>query len=155
MKVNQLTRHNFEKWGQFFDSGEQAALKECDGFNYAGNVGVFPASGECSISVLQPLKREMAVEKMEMHKETPEVCIAMENDCVIVVADGGDGGPDPGTMQAFLLKQGCTVIYNAGIWHWVPFPVGEGRCKQLIIYKNNTGANDFYMQQLSQKEPLE
>lgn len=155
MKTKILTQKSFEKWGQFFDAGDEEKLQKCDGFNYAGNTAVFQAMGECSISVLEPVMREKVLKCMEMHKETEEVCIAIEKDCIITVAKGDEKGPDTETLEAFVLREGCTVIYKAGTWHWVPFPIDSDVCKQLIIYKNHTGDNDFYMEAVNPEISLE
>jgi ureidoglycolate hydrolase len=81
---------------------------------------------------------------MERHIETAEMCVAIEGDCIIAVGQGEPASPDPATIEWFRLEQGDTVIYNPGVWHWVPFAAGDETCRQLIVYKNQTGKNDFF-----------
>ena len=150
IKVNELTKNNFEAWGKFISADEQNNLQRYDGFNYVGNIAVAHINSPLSFSILEPLEREIVLVQMESHKETSEICVALENECLFFVAADKNGFPDEENIKAFLLKAGDTVIYNPSVWHWVPFATKNRSCKQLIIYKDQTGKNDFYAHKLSQ-----
>lgn len=150
MEVCQVNEKNFAKFGKFISADQNKSREHFDGFFYTGNIAVcelFPAT---SISLLEPEKRDISLKSMEAHKETEEVCIAIKNDCLFFVAEDVNGSPDVNNIHAFILREGDTVIYAKGVWHWVPFCINSEYCKQLIVYKNNTGANDFYQYDLSE-----
>jgi len=151
MVAQQLSKQGFANWGDYISANDRNNVLVEEDFHYVGNIAVFPLEGDVSASVLIPCKREIVLWKMERHKDTAEVCVALKNDSVFFVAQDCDGHPDIDNIQAFYLRQGDTIVFKAGIWHWVPFPVEADQCK-LLIYKNNTGDDDFYLEELT--EPI-
>lgn len=148
MNIEPLTKDAFAPFGTFISAKETQNKKCFDGFDYIGNIAVAPLWERTSLSLLQPKRRELVLTKMEAHKNTVELCIAIENDCILFVATDKEGKPDTSNIHAFYLCCGDTVAYDKGIWHWVPFPVEDESCKQLILYKDNTGNEDFYSYEL-------
>lgn len=152
MNVKQLTKENFVKWGQFISADNIENQGDYGDFKYTGNVAVLELWPATSASILEPIKRDIRLECLEAHKNTIEICVAIKNDCVIFVAEDKNDEPDPASVEAFYLKDGDTVVYGKGVWHWIPFAVNTPSCKQLIVYKDKTGDNDFYKFEL--KTPI-
>ena len=148
---NVLTKETFKKWGDYVAAGDVDNQTQNEAFNHVPDIAVFDLDGPISASILEPKKRENVLTCMERHDKTPEMCVALEHDCIIAVAMDKDGKPDETTVETYLLKQGDTVIYHPGVWHWVPYAVNTDTCKHLIVYKYNTGKNDFFMEELYEK----
>lgn len=144
-----LSQSAFRQWGEYIPADETRNRTELASALHFGNIAVFSMQGELSASILRPFRREPVLRFMEMHRETAELCVELENDSVIVVAADREGKPDAATLQAFLLRQGDSVVYNPSVWHWVPYPVSEDGSRQLIVYKNHTGTNDFHKEELA------
>ena len=155
VSVKTLTKENFLCWGHFISADDTTGLKELSIANYVGNLAVADVGEKVSLSILNPFKRDLALKFMEQHKKTHEICVAIHEDCIITVARDANGEPDPSSIEAFVLKEGDTVVYSPEVWHWVPYATGDGKCKQLIIYKDQTGANDFIKKELQQPVELE
>ena len=153
--VKTLTKDNFRFWGQFISADDVTGLKQLSIANYVGNLAVAEVGGKVSLSILNPFKRDLTLKFMEQHQKTHEICVAIKEDCIITVTGDANGEPDPSSVEAFMLREGDTVVYSPGIWHWVPYSTGDGKGKQLIIYKDQTGANDFLKKELPQTIELE
>ena len=150
IEVKALTKESFIPWGQLVAAGDTTDLKQLSVANYVGNLAVAEMGEKVSLSILSPFKRDLTLKFMEKHKKTHEICVAIRGDCIITVARDLNGEPDPSSIEAFLLKESDTVVYAPDVWHWVPYATGDGDCKQLIIYQDQTGANDFYKKELSE-----
>jgi ureidoglycolate hydrolase len=155
IKVKTLTKEHFARWGQFIASNDTTGLTRLSIANYMGNLAVAELGNQLSISLLNPFNRELTLKFMEQHKKTHEICVAIREDCIITVAPDLNGVPNLDGIEAFFLKESDTVVYAPGIWHWVPFTVGTGEAKQLIIYKDQTGVYDFLKIELPQSIELE
>jgi ureidoglycolate hydrolase len=155
IKIQGLTRELFSPWGQFVPADCRSGMTQLSIANYAGNLAVAEVGEKASLSLLKPFNREFTLKCMEQHNKTHEICVAVQGDCVITVTRDLNGEPDSDNLEAFLLKQGDTVVYAPGVWHWVPFPAGTGESGQLIIYKDQTGANDFIKKELPRALELE
>lgn len=148
MKVTELTKEAFSPWGKYISADEESGRDSTPEFDYVGNIAVSKLMGPVSMSILHPAKRDIIVNQFESHRLTPEICTALRNNCIIFAAGDVNGVPDIPNTQAFLLKEGDTIVYDPGTWHWVPYPVDTQTCTQLIIYKDQTGKNDFYLHKL-------
>jgi ureidoglycolate lyase len=153
VKVKPLTKEAFSRWGYFISKDDTTDINRLSSANYIGNLAVFEMGEQVSVSILNPFKRKLIIAFMELHQETHELCVAIQNDCIITVAENMKNKPDSTSIEAFYLKEGDSVIYKNGVWHWVPFAVTDDGCKQLIVYKNQTGANDFTKHEF--QEPVE
>ncbi len=145
MKIAGLTKDSFSPWGAFIAAEEKRGCESSPDFDYVGNIAVVDFQGPLSLT---PKARDIVLTQVESHRETPEMCVALRHDCVIFVAGDKAGAPDAATIRAFLLKEGDTVVYAPGVWHWVPYAVGADACSQLIVYRDQTGRNDFHLHRL-------
>jgi ureidoglycolate hydrolase len=153
--VQELSKEVFAPWGYFVSRSDTTGISHLSTANYMGNLAAFDLGGRVSLSILNPFKREPVLKFMELHRETHEICVALYQDCIVTAARDNAGEPDPASLEAFYLKEGDTVVYAPGVWHWVPFAARAGECAQLIIYKDQTGANDFFKKELSQSAELQ
>ena len=57
-------------------------------------------------------------------------------------------------MAAFYVPQGQGVCIDAGVWHFVPYPIGTPvMCS--VIFANGTSQTDIYFDQLAEPVGLE
>jgi hypothetical protein len=105
----------------------------------------------CSAGALESVPRPMVLNRMERHLRSREALIALEGDAVLCVAppqesrNGGLSG-----ITAVRIRAGQAVILETGAWHWIPFPVGKGRARFLVIFRGGTGRDDLHYQDLAQ-----
>lgn len=142
-----LTHESIEGYGQLLHDTIMAPTFDGAEFAYTADFFKTNFEGPMTAILLVGHKREIKPEHLECHGKTVEILFEMENDAVIFLAKTGEDG-GPGEPEAFYFRQGQAVALNAGIWHWVPYPVGDASTKTLVIYKEGTGQNDFVMKDL-------
>jgi hypothetical protein len=130
-----------------------------------------PASGEFSFAIVSPelglgpglcagalacSHRKARLERMERHLRTPEILSAVQGDAILCAAppqeakDGAISG-----IAAIVVRQGQSVLLEAGAWHWIPFPLDAGGARFMVLFKNGTGDEDLEIRELRDPRDIE
>jgi hypothetical protein len=98
-----------------------------------------------STGSLECAPRPMAVAKMERHLKTREMLVALDGDAVVCMAPPQDpmGGSLTGVV-AVKMRLGEAIVMDTGTWHWIPFPTGKKTVRYLVVFRNQTGADDLH-----------
>ncbi len=136
-----ITEETFDGYGTILHSSAKDAAIDMDGFRFVADVFKFCSDIPFTVGILTGKKREIKRESAEKHANTVEILVQLENDAIVYLGKP-TVGDEPGELEEFLLRQGEAVALAQGAWHWVPYPVEEDACKTLVIFKENTGAND-------------
>jgi hypothetical protein len=109
----------------------------------------------CSAGVIVCAPRLMVLSRMERHLRTREALIGLDGEAVLCVAppqESANGGLS--RITAVRIRAGQALILETGAWHWIPFPVGEGTARFLVIFHSGTGKSDLHYHDLAQTLPL-
>jgi hypothetical protein len=130
-----------------------------------------PAAGEFSFDIVSPelglgpglcagslacAHRKARLEKMERHLRTPELLSAVQGDAIICVAppqeasDGAFAG-----VRALVVRQGQSILLEAGAWHWIPFPLNAEGARFMVLFRNRTGDEDLEIRELRDARDIE
>ena len=129
-------------------SGEECTFY-ADHFRYWKQQATLNIDGPVEVGVLQVKRNQLSFNQMERHDCSPELLIPLNGDFVLPVAMNTGPVPDLKNVQALHVKQGQAVLLNPGCWHWMPHPLVDD-IAILIIFKNNTSAEDLIIGDLSQ-----
>jgi hypothetical protein len=113
-------------------------------FLYAETLHDLGLAGPLSSGSLECASRPMAVAKMECHVKTPELLVALDGDAIVCCAPpqaAGSGGLKG--IVAVKMRAGEVLVMHTGTWHWIPFPTGKKTVRYLVVFRNQTGADDL------------
>jgi hypothetical protein len=87
----------------------------------------------------------MTVVKMERHLKTAEMLVALDGDAIVCMAPPQEpvGGSLTGVV-AVKMRLGEALVMETGTWHWIPFPTGKKTVRYLVVFRNQTGADDLH-----------
>ncbi|MDF2614413.1 MAG: Ureidoglycolate hydrolase [Clostridia bacterium] len=152
LQVKKLTQDNFKEYGVILSTDYFEQNGGDSNFGWWENLAVFEGIDRVSVNILRAKTRELIVEKLEYHNDTEEAVIPLGGkDQIIVVAKKGVLIEDE--IEAFYLEGTKGVVLNKGVRHFIPYPV-EGDVDNLIIFKDQTGANDLILEELQDKYKL-
>lgn len=137
----------FSRFGRFVASSEGFPLTGDASVTYREKVGVMALAGPVSVGVLNLATRgPQRFHELERHVATPELLVAVEGDVAFAVAPANQPAPAPDLSQvaAFRLRQGQAVIMRPGVWHGLPFPLGD-RASLLVVFQEGTPDRDFQL----------
>jgi len=147
LEVLKLTEENFKEFGSIISSEGRRPDAGDESFNWFEKLGALEGIDTVSINILECKQREMKIDKIEVHRQTPEAIIPLGGKPVIaVVAPAGDF--DESKMKAFLIDGDRGIMLNTGVRHFIPYPV-DGNVNCIIVFRHGTGANDLVFDQLS------
>lgn len=153
IKIQELTEENFKDFGQIIKIEGRKADGGDENFAWYEKLGLFEGIDKVSINILTAKKRELIIDKLEYHKETPEAIIPLGGNTVIALV-APEGKLDESKIKAFIIKANEGIILNPGVRHFIPYPLNvDTNC--LIIFKHATGANDLILENLSQNYEIE
>jgi hypothetical protein len=114
-------------------------------FLYAETQHDLGLTGPLSTGSLECAPRPMTVAKMECHLKTPEMLVALDGDAIVCMAPPQDpvGGALSGVV-AVKMRLGEALVMETGTWHWIPFPTGKKTVRYLVVFRNQTGADDLH-----------
>lgn len=153
--AQRVTSENFQRFGKVVAvSGGLKPDAQSEIQTYFGKLATMDCASSIQLGICVAKKRENVVGELEQHVDTQELLAALKGDFLVpvtssVVADGKEK-PDMGKMTAFRVNQGEGIVFDAGIWHWTPYPVAES-CDVLVGFKTDTPQNDFVSCELEEK----
>jgi len=150
-----VTPDGFKKFGKViavFPDRAPDAQSEIQ--TYYGQLAIMQCTDSIQLGICVAKKRENIVEELEQHVESPELLAALRGDFLVPVAPSitvdGKAVPDVEHAVAFRVNQGEGILFDVGVWHWTPYPVGES-CDVLVGFKTDTPKNDFIASGLKEK----
>jgi ureidoglycolate hydrolase len=151
--VQELNKENFKEFGNIIAADTKPRDGGDEGFDFWERLGVFQGIDKISVNVLRAKKRDLVIDKLEVHKDTPEAIIPLDGAEVVLVV--GPSGPfDESKVKAFKIGNGKGVIINHGVRHFIPYPIHNHNVDCLIVFKDATGANDLIFDQLSEPHQI-
>lgn len=147
IQVKELSAETFAPYGQVLTAYTGAPLADDEVITYWGGVGNAMFDGPVSAGMLFGHPRRMATNKLERHRKTPEVLVALEGDAAVCVGEPGE----PDRLSAFLIRQGESVALKKGAWHWTPFPTDEQDCRFLVLFHSGTENRDLEIRDLQEE----
>lgn len=154
LSVTQASVQSFARFGAFVAASEGAPFEGGSVSSYREKAGLIDAGGgRISVGVLNLKTRPLTFCELERHVSTPELLVAVKGDVAFPVAPANHPGsyPDVHAVEAFRLNQGEAVIMDTGVWHGLPFPLGES-ATLLVIFREDTPARDFELSNLTEQQ---
>lgn len=151
IKVQMLTREGFAPYGKVLalDDIEPAGGNPATHMWYPQVSIVDRAT---SLNWMEIFPREFTAQKFEAHDHTSENLIPMTGGMIVTCMPAG--ALDVDKLAAFYIPQGKGVSFDPGVWHFVPYPIGEP-VKVAVIFANGTSSNDIYFDELPEEVGLE
>lgn len=149
LSMKELTDQAFKKYGVVIRRNHERLDADEAAHKWWGNLAKLPAEGEVSVSLMEVKQRDFIVEKLERHKKTAEMLIAIDGDASLVVGtqNGEDGKLD--CIEAFYIKAGDIVVLNKETLHWIPFPFGRNALF-AVVFRARTPEDDLYFTELEE-----
>ena len=150
-----VTPENFKMFGKVIavpKDSKPDAQSEIQ--TYYGQLAIMKCTGSIQLGICVAKKRENIVDEMEQHVRTHELLAALRGDFLVPVASSvimdGKAVPDIEHAIAVRVNQGEGILFDTGIWHWTPYPVGE-ECEILVGFKTDTPKDDFISSKMKEK----
>lgn len=152
IRAKKLTAEDFAKYGEVIDlSPSVEPTVSAEVLDYWKQQAVFSIDGPAEIGVLKVKKHEMVFEKMEQHTETPEILIGQGGGFVVPVAPPSDDVPSPDKIEAFEVGPRQAIMLKRSCWHWVPNPADKDELTILVLFKDNTSADDLVVKDIAEQ----
>ena len=143
-----LNAPDFKPYGQILTRTDNKPMADDEIITYYGKTALIEFHGKASTGYLIGHKRRFETDKLERHRNTPEVLAALEGDAVIIAAQAHVATGAPEDVKAFIVKQGQAIAFNKGVYHWTPFPVKQDECRFLVMFENDTESADLQILEL-------
>jgi hypothetical protein len=133
------------------DSGTKRPDVENEVLRYFGKLGLIRATQGVEFGICAYNRREFIVEGMEQHKRSAELLFAVDDDFIMPVAPNIASADRPDLEKAFAIRvrRSEGVIFEPGVWHWVPYPTGKEKSFALVGFALDTPANDMGIHTIS------
>jgi ureidoglycolate lyase len=148
LQPEQVTIANFRPYGTVVCIPEdREPTASSDVIDYWSGLACLPAGEPIEVGIATVWSRTEGFREMERHLQTPELLVPLDNGMVIPIAPAGDV-PDPANLRAFVIRPDTAVLLDPGVWHWVPYPLGNST-SFLVIFRRDTGKNDLEVKPLA------
>ncbi|MEI8200615.1 MAG: ureidoglycolate lyase [Eubacteriales bacterium] len=151
ISVQPLTEKDFEPFGTIISASTALPMADNKEITYWGKIAIVNMPDKISTGIMHVHDREHVVTKMERHTKTSEILIAVEGDSVICLAAPSDHEDSITDINAFHIKKGDAIVLHRGTWHWAAFPGESEGAKFLVIFANDTEANDLETRELPEE----
>lgn len=143
IQVKKATRENIAPFGQLIKSEiKNGPTFFNDNFSYWKQQGLLKSVGDIEIGILDIKSCELNFSQMEKHDKTFECMVSLNDDFIIALGLAIESKIPAGGICAFHIRHGDVLQLNPGCWHSMPCAVNPN-LKMLIIFKNNTSAEDL------------
>lgn len=143
---------SFNRFGEYVPNAQGEMKCDTSVVTHIHALGSLSSLGEDPVIsyVTANHRADFIVDQVERHIHTSEIFFPRSGSAVMIFMTAGpDGGPDPNTVQAYRIEPGCPFICNRGVWHWVPFPIGD-RWETFILMEDDLVENDLEIVNLEQ-----
>lgn len=119
-----------------------------DIIRFYGRLGVIEAAEGVELGIAAYRRRPPVVEKLEQHRKSRELLVAVDDDFLMPVAPNG-AGDRPDLSRAFVLRvrRSEGLLFAPGAWHWVPYP-RKAESHALVGFALGTAQNDMHFHDL-------
>jgi hypothetical protein len=124
-----------------YPSGEPTF--KTDILSYWDGIASWQISGETGMGWFELRRRSFLGEEVERHVLTPEALLCFQGAAACLI--GKPKNPEAlseADFQAFHIEQGQGIIFSAGVWHALPFPVTE-KAVFWVIFRQGTAQGDL------------
>lgn len=146
IKIQELNKDNFEKYGTFHNMIEPNTEILAPGIvEFHRDIAkiTLGACNQPSFSVTHIEKRPLCVEKLEYHNQTGEAFIPLDGDAIIHLAPASKPSDIPyDKIEAFYVPCGTLITINPGVWHQAPYAANKEKINVLVVLPERTYAND-------------
>lgn len=136
--VKELTRENFQKYGEFCNMLMQGTDDQSAFFP---DRLTWQPMAEMGASVGYACPCEMRISWYESHAATAELRLPLDGDMVIYVGAPSEM-PDMESFDAFVIPQGTMIRLNPGVVHGRQFPLEDRPVHVLLLSEAATWEND-------------
>jgi hypothetical protein len=155
LRVVDLSKESLKGIGHLLTPGRWVAPEKGMEYSYTDIEADLGLLQPCSAGALESVPRPMVLGRMERHKLTREALIALDGEAVLCIAPPQESvNGEISGITAVKIRAGQALILETGAWHWIPFPVGNGTARFLVIFHSGTGKDDLYYQDLPRALPL-
>jgi ureidoglycolate hydrolase len=145
MKAVELSDAALKGIGFVVTPRERPTVPPGTDFQYAETKHDLGLVAPLSTGSLECAPRPMTVVKMERHLKTREMLIALDGDAVVCVAPPQEPvGNSLTGVVAVKMRRGEAFVMETAAWHWIPFPTGKKTVRYLVVFRNQTGADDLH-----------
>ncbi len=160
IQVKELSLENFGQYGSFTDilNPRHPFYKEEQLQFYPDKTQInLGNSTSASISVsLEEKRRENVIEFAEIHHNTGEGMVCLDDDVIIYCAPATGREEVPlDYMEAFYVPKGVLVTLKMRVWHGSQFPVNQEKAHIIIILPEKTYAKDCICKFLEPEKQIE
>lgn len=144
------TKENFAAYGELIQLPSDATPTFSDDhFSYWKQQGIINTISDAEVGVLNVRQKLMSFELMERHNFTAELLVPLNGSFICPVAIPSLVVPNADQVTAFCISQGQAILLKPNCWHWMPILV-EKEILVLVIFKNNTSADDLIIEKLNE-----
>ncbi len=152
IKVKKLNPNDFDKFGQIVcPNPKDEPTASGDSFNYFKQQAVFKIDGDSEFGILTIKKYDMVFDQIEQHVESPEIMFSLNGSFIVPVAPPSEDVPKPEDIEAFEVPHNHGIVLKDGCWHWMPSAVTDETATLLILFKDDTSANDLVIKDLTEQ----
>jgi len=151
--VQNINEKNFKELGQIIRIPVEKGKKpdfESEIIRFYGKLGLINANRPFELGICIFKRRSFIVEKLEHHINTQELLYAIDDDFIMPVAPTLDNVPDLDNIVAVRVNRSEGVVFERGIWHWVPYPLKD-ESFALVGFAKDTTENDLEIYTLDEK----
>lgn len=151
LSPNRLTDEFFKGMGRLIQKPLGRATICNQKMQFWDSVGVFSTNDLISIGYLEVKKTDFTFNEMERHIQTEELLIPVSGTSMVAMAEPNE--PDinlPKKVKTFILDSSMAILIGKGVWHWVPFPLGDSAAF-LVIFRQGTPADDLEIVNFKEK----
>ena len=146
--IKDLTQEALAGIGWFLTEKHESRPDSDEGFSYRNVVGDLELNTPLSSGLLECYPRKLRLDRMERHRQTREILVALEGEAAICLAppqEKSSGSLDG--VVALRMLAGQSIILEVGAWHWIPFPTTSQTARFQVIFRSETGNDDldFYV----------
>ena len=147
--VRSLDSESFRQYGQLISIRRASDMKpdfESENITFYGALGIFESRTPMEFGICTYKKREPVIEHLEQHVLTQELLYAIDDDFIMPVAPNVTRGvrnvPDLDNLEAVEVRKGEGILFDKGIWHWIPYP-RRNHSYALVGFSKDTAKNDI------------
>ena len=109
--------------------------------NFTAPVENLRAHARANLAMVHPPVTDLPlrVEMMERHRFSTQAFIPLGGvQAVLLVAPGGDDGPDLDAAQAFLVPGDTGISYHVGVWHTGMTTLGMAGVMAMLVHEDGS-----------------
>lgn len=112
-------------------------------------------TGDISIGVVIAKQRPFICDRLERHVRAPEILVPLNGVSLAPFSpakdlDNPEATPSTDQVKAFILDETKAIIINKGVWHWVPYPLGDA-ATLLAVQRKGTYVEDTLIKRADKK----